>query len=86
MSDKKWGEYPLAITVLMLEVEPNKEAAEMFRDGLRLELPGWMLPEYWASMDSIDKTPVGKPDKKDLHLHLGVGQYSIVELKEPDEK
>lgn len=86
MPDKKWGERPLAITVLMPEVEPSKETAEMLRDELRPKLPKWMLPEYWAFVDSIDKTSVGKFDKKDLRSHLSAGQYSIVKLKGPGEK
>jgi len=72
--------------VLMPEVEPSKETAEMLRDELRPKLPKWMLPEYWAFVDSIDKTSVGKFDKKDLRSHLSAGQYSIVKLKGPGEK
>ncbi|MBV7295099.1 long-chain fatty-acid--CoA ligase [Corynebacterium sp. TAE3-ERU12] len=83
MPDKKWGERPLAVTVLIDGVEPNAETATKLRDFLAPKLPKWMLPEYWAFVDSIDKTSVQKFDKKDLRKHLADGDFDIVCLPGP---
>lgn len=50
---------------------------------MRAVFPAWMLPEYWTFVDSIDKTSVGKFDKKDLRTYLAEGQFSIIELDGP---
>ncbi len=83
--DKKWGERPLAVTVLNDQAAPTIETAEHLRDEMRKELPGWMLPEYWTFVKSIDKTSVGKFDKKDLRMHLAEGEYNIIRLAGPGE-
>lgn len=87
--DPKWGERPLAVTVLAKEVarspEADRETAERLRNRLRTQLPSWMLPEYWTFVDSIDKTSVDKFDKKDLRKHLANGDFTIIKLKGPGE-
>lgn len=84
--DKTWVERPLAVTVLRADVPPTIETAEQLRDGLRKELPSWMLPEYWTFVKAIDKTSVGKFDKKDLRAHLAQGAFNIVRLAGPGER
>lgn len=84
--DDKWGERPLAVTVLHSGVPATRDTAETLRDGLREKLPAWMLPEYWAFVDSIDKTSVDKFDKKDLRKHLANGDFRVIKLKGPGEK
>ncbi|WP_419761034.1 AMP-binding enzyme [Corynebacterium pilosum] len=84
--DEKWGERPLAVTVLYEEHGPSVEMAEELRDRLRSALPSWMLPEYWTFVRSIDKTSVGKFDKKDLRQHLAEGKYNIIALKGPGNR
>ena len=84
--DEKWGERPLAITVLYPDVPADRDQAEKLRDELRPKLPKWMLPEYWAFVDHIDKTSVDKFDKKDLRAHLAAGALDIIKLKGPGEK
>ena len=84
--DEKWGERPLAVTVLHEDIAQTKQTAEELRDQLRSSLPGWMLPEYWTFVRDIDKTSVGKFDKKDLRKHLADGDFEIVKLKGPGEK
>nr|WP_120491346.1 long-chain fatty-acid--CoA ligase [Corynebacterium lactis] len=86
MPDRKWGERPLAVTVLYPDVPPTKETAEALRDQLRPKLPTWMLPEYWAFVPAIDKTSVDKFDKKDLRAHLKAGEFDVIKLKGPGEK
>lgn len=83
--DKKWGERPLAVTVLYPGVTPSIVTAERLRDELRKELPAWMLPEYWTFVKSIDKTSVGKFDKVDLRQHLKDGDFNIIRLAGPGE-
>ncbi|WP_277102156.1 long-chain fatty-acid--CoA ligase [Corynebacterium vitaeruminis] len=84
--DKKWGERPLAVTVLAEGIEPNRETAERLRDKLRETFPSWMLPEYWAFVDSIDKTSVGKFDKIDLRQHVKDGDFEVIALKGPGHR
>lgn len=83
--DDKWGERPLSVTVLHEGVPANRETAERLRDSLRERLPRWMLPEYWAFVSFIDKTSVGKFDKKDLRMHLANGEYQVIKLRGPGE-
>ena len=83
--DKQWVERPLAVTVLAADISPTIETAERLRNGMRSELPSWMLPEYWTFVKSIDKTSVGKFDKNDLRAHLAEGEYNIIRLKGPGE-
>ncbi|WKD59459.1 long-chain fatty-acid--CoA ligase [Corynebacterium caspium] len=79
----KWGERPLAITVLHPGNEACAATAEALRDRLQEFLPGWMLPEYWSFVESIDKTSVGKFDKKELRKKLARGKFEIIELPGP---
>ncbi|WJY66091.1 Long-chain-fatty-acid--CoA ligase [Corynebacterium aquatimens] len=83
--DKKWGERPLAVTVLHEDVTPSVELARTLRKNLSRELPSWMAPEYWAFVGSIDKTSVGKFDKIDLREHLAQNELSVIELPGPGE-
>lgn len=84
--DPKWGERPLAVTVLYEEHGGSVEMAEELRHRLRQELPNWMLPEYWTFVRSIDKTSVGKFDKKDLRTYLAEGRFDVIALKGPGNK
>ncbi|MEH0146794.1 long-chain fatty-acid--CoA ligase [Corynebacterium sp. Q4381] len=84
--DKKWGERPLAVTKLLEGTEPTAETAAALRDSLADVLPRWMAPEYWAFVRSIDKTSVGKFDKKDLRKHLRRGEYDIIALPGPGSR
>lgn len=83
--DKKWGERPLAVTVVADGVPRDRDMAEQLRDHLRESFPSWMLPEYWTFVDSIDKTSVGKFDKIDLRQHLANGEYSVIALVGPGQ-
>ena len=84
--DEKWGERPLAVTVLHDDIPHSRATAEYLRDSMRASLPSWMLPEYWAFVDYIDKTSVDKFDKKDLRDHLANGRLNIVKLQGPGER
>ena len=84
--DPKWGQRPLAVTVVADSVPRNQETAERLRDNLRDKFPSWMLPEYWTFVDSIDKTSVGKFDKVDLRKHLADGLFEVIVLAGPGSK
>lgn len=84
--DDSWGERPLSVTVLREGVEPSRETAEELRNHLRANLPSWMLPEYWTFVKAIDKTSVGKFDKKDLRKHLRAGEYEVIALRGPGKR
>lgn len=84
--DDKWGERPLAVTKLTAEVAPTAETAARLRAGLADVLPKWMAPEYWTFVDSIDKTSVGKFDKKDLRKHLAKDEFDIIALPGPGSR
>lgn len=84
--DKKWGERPLAVTVLADGIAPDAATAERLRDKLRGTFPAWMLPEYWTFVQSIDKTSVGKFDKIDLRKHLADGDFEVIALKGPGQR
>lgn len=83
--DDKWGERPLAVTVLHDGFAPTPETAETIRASVRSQLPNWMVPEYWAFVGHIDKTSVDKFDKLDLRAHLADGELEIVKLLGPGE-
>lgn len=84
--DAKWGERPLAITVLANPEKATRETAAELREELSASLPRWMAPEYWAFVDYIDKTSVGKFDKKDLRKHLANGRFDIIALPGPGNR
>mgnify|MGYP002715660071 FL=1 len=84
--DQKWGERPLAVTKLLAGIEPSKETAARLRASLAENLPKWMAPEYWAFVDTIDKTSVGKFDKKDLRKHLQRNEFNIIALPGPGSR
>lgn len=81
--DETWGERPLAVTVLADGVERSAATAERLRTRLRGVIPGWMIPEYWSFVDTIDKTSVDKYDKKDLRQHLTDGKLDVISLQGP---
>ncbi|GAA1475435.1 long-chain fatty-acid--CoA ligase [Corynebacterium felinum] len=84
--DTKWGERPLAVTVVTEGVERTKETAERLRAELKDSFPSWMLPEYWAFVDAIDKTSVGKFDKIDLREHVAKNEFDVIALRGPGRR
>lgn len=84
--DDKWGERPLAVTVLHEGVPRTRETAERLRDHMRASLPGWMLPEYWTFVDAVETTSVGKFNKRRLRERLAAGEFPVIKLKGPGER
>jgi fatty-acyl-CoA synthase len=70
--DERWSERPLACVVLDSEASP----AEL-KLHLSERVAKWWLPDYFAFMDEIPKTSVGKFDKKLLRGQLERGELSV---------
>jgi fatty-acyl-CoA synthase len=65
--DPRWDERPLACVV---RVAGSAVSATQLREFLGQRLARWQVPDYWAFIDEIPKTSVGKFDKKQLRsLH-----------------
>ena len=69
--DQRWGERPMACVVLV----PGQSATP---DELREHLSSqgvvkWWLPDYWAFVDEVPRTSVGKYDKKLLRARNAEG-------------
>ena len=68
--DERWGERPMLIVAQVADAKSNI-TAEQIREAIRVhvdsgELPKWALPERVEFVDQLDKTSVGKLDKKVL--------------------
>lgn len=83
--DDRWGQRPLAVVVTTAGVDPDRGTAEKLAAAVATKVPRWMAPEYWAFVDRIDKTSVGKFDKKDLRSHLANGALDVIKLRSPGE-
>jgi len=68
--DEKWGERPLMIVTLKPEFSGQLSAADfktyMLKAAQQGKLPKYGVPDRYEFVDSIDKTSVGKLDKKVL--------------------
>ena len=86
IDDTRWQERPLAIVRSKSDCE-DEALPEQLRSFLVNKVAKFWGPEYWAVVDDIPKTSVGKMDKKLLreevaagrlaiHKHLGFGEVS----------
>jgi fatty-acyl-CoA synthase len=77
ISDEKWGERPLVLVVP--EPKRQKDVSEdMVRQHVqshvdRGEISRWAVPDRVVLVESIDKTSVGKIDKKRLRARYDTG-------------
>lgn len=72
--DERWQERPLAVLVTS-EPAPG---ADQLREFLASKVAKFWVPESWAFVPEIDKTSVGKIDKKKLRALREDGTLSIV--------
>ena len=74
--DERWGERPMVLVVVAPEAREDFDC-EAVREHMRAfvergELSRWAIPDRIELVDSIDKTSVGKIDKKRLRqLYAG---------------
>lgn len=76
IADPRWEERPLALIVPRPGREPDFAA---LRAHLRDRVARFWLPEYWARVDRLPKTGVGKVDKKRLRDELTAGRIEVRE-------
>jgi fatty-acyl-CoA synthase len=78
--DPDWDERPLACVVR----RPGWEGGEVRAGELAAFLIGkvarWQVPEYWAFIDEVPKTTVGKFDKKVLRARHRAGELDVQKL------
>ena len=73
--DERWQERPLAVVVGKSEQTPSPAALRGF---LKDQVAKFWIPEYWAFVEEIPKTSVGKLDKKLLREWLASGEISAL--------
>jgi len=74
--DPRWQERPLAIVVPESAVSPAD-----LRAFLADRVAKFWIPEYWAFVEEIPKTSVGKLDKKVLRACHTAGEYAVDYVK-----
>jgi fatty-acyl-CoA synthase len=72
--DEKWDERPL---VALVPAEGQQVTAAELREFLADKVAKWQLPDYWAFIDEIPKTSVGKFDKKRLRTSHAEGRLDL---------
>jgi fatty-acyl-CoA synthase len=77
ISDKRWGERPLACVVL--RAGATADAAELAK-FLGEKVARWQVPENWTFVSEIPKTAVGKFDKKVLRARDADGELPVERL------
>ncbi|HEY7776758.1 MAG TPA: fatty acid--CoA ligase, partial [Kineobactrum sp.] len=73
VDDERWQERPLAIVVAANAAVSGDQLREFLTD----RVARFWIPEYWAFVDSIPKTSVGKIDKKLLRIQQEAGEFDI---------
>jgi fatty-acyl-CoA synthase len=77
LPDEKWGERPLALVVLKPEQAGSVTPADLIAHVKTYVTKGlisaWAVPERVQFVDAIEKTSVGKIDKKLLRVKYGGG-------------
>ena len=76
VDDARWQERPLAIVRSKNQVDRNGLPLKL-RTFLTTRVAKFWVPEYWAFVEHIPKTSVGKIDKKLLRKQLAGGQIAM---------
>ncbi|MAB26456.1 MAG: long-chain fatty acid--CoA ligase [Alteromonadaceae bacterium] len=76
IDDTRWQERPLAIVRSKSDCEGEALPAQL-RSFLVGKVAKFWVPEYWAVVDDIPKTSVGKMDKKLLRVEVAAGRLVI---------
>ncbi|MBN2298247.1 MAG: fatty acid--CoA ligase [Deltaproteobacteria bacterium] len=69
--DKKWGERPMMIVTLKPQFQGNGVNAAVLKEFMKQcakegKIPKYGIPDFYAIVDAIPKTSVGKTDKKEI--------------------
>ena len=76
VDDTRWQERPLAIVRSKLDSDGGA-LPDQLRSFLVDKVAKFWVPEYWAVVDDIPKTSVGKIDKKLLREEVAAGRLAI---------
>ncbi len=76
IGDTRWQERPLAIVRSKSDCE-GEALPDQLRSFLVDKVAKFWVPEYWAVVDDIPKTSVGKMDKKLLREEVAAGRLVI---------
>ena len=76
VDDTRWQERPLAIVRSKLDCDGGS-LPDQLRSFLVDKVAKFWVPEYWAVVDDIPKTSVGKIDKKLLREEVAAGRLAI---------
>lgn len=76
VDDTRWQERPLAIVRSKLDCDGGA-LPDQLRSFLVDKVAKFWVPEYWAVVDDIPKTSVGKIDKKLLREEVAAGRLAI---------
>ena len=76
IDDTRWQERPLAIVRSKSDCE-DEASPDQLRSFLVGKVAKFWVPEYWAVVDDIPKTSVGKMDKKLLREEVAAGRLVI---------
>ena len=85
VDDARWQERPLAIVRSKNQVDRNGLPLKL-RTFLTTRVAKFWVPEYWAFVEDIPKTSVGKIDKKLLREQLAGGQLAMQKHLELGER
>ncbi len=73
--DARWEERPLAVIVMAAGHVPDYREMRTVLSG---KFAKFMIPEYWASVQAIPKTSVGKMDKKLIREQVDSGALAVI--------
>lgn len=76
VDDTRWQERPLAIVRSKAGCDGETLPSEL-RSFLVDKVAKFWVPEYWAVVDDIPKTSVGKMDKRLLRVEVAAGKLAI---------
>jgi fatty-acyl-CoA synthase len=79
--DARWDERPLACVVLRPGGPGGAAAARELAGFLAGKVARWQVPEYWAFLEDVPKTAVGKFDKKLLRARHSAGELTVTVQK-----
>ncbi|NNN02974.1 MAG: long-chain-fatty-acid--CoA ligase [Acidimicrobiaceae bacterium] len=71
---ERWQERPLCLVVLR---EGHSLDVVALREHLGPHVASWWVPEYWATLEEMPLTSVGKFDKRELRRRHAAGEIEI---------
>lgn len=76
--DPRWQERPLAVVVCDAELVHPRELRSFLSD----KVSRWWLPEWWAFVEALPRTSVGKFDKRLLRAHYAENIFRVTDCRD----